>query len=58
MKLISNLKNILCEKEKRTEDEGDNDGLHVLSAGLVGISRKVGDVEAKRGVVTQDSVEI
>lgn len=57
MELISKL-NKVDEKEKQTEDEGDNDGLHILSAGLVGISRKIGDVETKRGVVTQDSVEI
>lgn len=57
MTLISNL-NRVYEQENLTEDEGDNDGLHVLSAGLVGISGKVGDVETERGVVTQDSVEI
>jgi hypothetical protein len=54
---ISNLSR-LYKKEKRTEDKGDDDGLHVLSAGLVGISRKIGDVKTERGVVTQDSVEI
>lgn len=57
MTLISNF-NRVQEKENRTEDKGDDDGLHVLSARLVGISRKVGDVETERGVVTQDSVKI
>lgn len=46
------------QEENRTEDKGDNNGLHVLSAGLVGVSRKVGDVETERGVVAQDSVKI
>lgn len=50
--------NRVHEHENRTEDEGDDNSLHVLSARLVGISRKVGDVETERGVVTQDSVEI
>jgi hypothetical protein len=48
----------MYEKEKRTEDEGDNNGLHVLSAGLVGVSRKIGDVKTEGRVVTQDSIEI
>ena len=41
-----------------TEDEGDDEGLDVLCAGFVGVSRKVGDVQAQCGVVAQDSVEI
>lgn len=43
---------------KLTEDEGDDDGLNVLCAGFVGVSRKVGDVQAQGGVVAQDAVEI
>ncbi len=43
---------------KLTKDDGDDDGLDVLCAGFVGISRKVGDVQAQGGVVAQDSVEI
>ena len=57
MAMISYL-NRVHEHDSRTEDERDNDSLHVLSAWFVGISRKVGDVETERGVVTQDSVEI
>jgi hypothetical protein len=41
-----------------TKDERDDDGLDVLCAGFVGVSRKVGDVQAQGGVVAQDSVEI
>ena len=43
---------------KLTKDDGNDDGLDVLCAGFVGVSRKVGDVQAQGGVVTQDSVEI
>lgn len=43
---------------KRTKDDGDDDGLDVLCAGFVGVSRKVGDVQAQGGVVAQDSVKI
>ncbi len=43
---------------KLTKDDGDDDGLDVLCAGFVGVSRKVGDVQAQGGVVAQDSVEI
>lgn len=41
-----------------TKDEGDDDGLDVLCARFVGVSRKVGDVQAQGGVVAQDTVEI
>ena len=41
-----------------TKDEGDDKGLDVLCAGLVGVSGKVGNVQAQGGVVAQDSVEI
>ncbi len=41
-----------------TEDDRDDDGLDVLCAGFVCVSRKVGDVQAQGGVVAQDSVEI
>ena len=43
---------------KLTTDEGDYDGLDILCAGFVGVSRKVGDVQAQGGVVAQDSIEI
>ena len=43
---------------KLTKDDGDDEGLDVLCAGFVGVSRKVGDVQAQGGVVAQDSVEI
>ena len=43
---------------KLTKDDGDDDGLHVLCAGFVGVSRKIGDVQAQGGVVAQNSVEI
>ena len=43
---------------KLTEDDGDYDGLDVLCARFVGISRKIGDIQAQGGVVAQDSVEI
>ena len=41
-----------------TKNDRDDDGLDVLCAGLVGVSRKVGNVQAQGGVVAQDSVEI
>jgi hypothetical protein len=41
-----------------TKDDRDDDGLDVLCAGFVGVSRKVGDVQAQGGVVAQDAVEI
>lgn len=43
---------------KLTEDDGNDDGLDVLCAGFVRVSRKIGDVQAQRGIVAQDSVEI
>jgi hypothetical protein len=41
-----------------TEDHRNDDGLDVLCAGLVGISREIGDVQTQGSVVAQDSVEI
>lgn len=41
-----------------TKDDGDDEGLDILCAGSVGVSRKVGNVQAQGGVVAQDSVEI
>ncbi len=41
-----------------TEDDRDDEGLDVLCAGFVGVSRKVGNVQAQGGVVPQNSVEI
>jgi hypothetical protein len=43
---------------KLTEDDWDDNSLDVLCARLVGISRKVGNVQTQGSVVTQDSVEI
>jgi hypothetical protein len=39
-----------------TEDDRDDEGLDVLCARFVGVSRKVGDIQAQGGVVAQDSV--
>jgi hypothetical protein len=47
----------MCSGEP-TKYDGDDDGLDVLCAGFVGVSRKVGNVQAQGGVVAQDSVEI
>jgi hypothetical protein len=41
-----------------TEDEWDDEDLNVLCAGFVGVSRKIGNVQAQGGIVAQDSVEI
>ena len=41
-----------------TKDARNDEGLDVRCAGLVGISRKVGDVQAQGGIVAQNSVEI
>ena len=41
-----------------TKDDGNEDGLDVLCAGFVGVSRKVGNVQAQSSVVAQDTVEI
>ena len=44
--------------EELTKDDGDDDDLDILCAGFIGVSRKVGNVQAQGGVVAQDSVEI
>jgi hypothetical protein len=41
-----------------TEDTWDDDSLNVLRTRLVGIPRKIGDVEAQGCVVAQNSIEI
>jgi hypothetical protein len=41
-----------------TKDDRNDEGLDICCTGLVGISRKVGDVQAQGGIVTQHSVEI
>ncbi len=41
-----------------TKNDGDNDGLNVLCAGFIGVSRKIGDIQAQGGIVTQYSIEI
>ena len=41
-----------------TKDDGDDDGLDILRAGFVGVSRKVGDVQAQGGVIAQNSIKI
>lgn len=46
------------EKGQLAEDGGDDNGLDVLCAGFIGVSGKVGDVQAQGGIVAQDSVEI
>jgi hypothetical protein len=55
--MISNIDVRTCGGEL-TKDDRDDDGLDVLCAGFVGVSRKVCDVQAQGGVVAQDSVEI
>lgn len=41
-----------------TKNYGDDNGLAVLCAGFVGVSGKIGNVQAQRGIVAQDSVKI
>jgi hypothetical protein len=41
-----------------TEDEGDDNGLDILSTGLVGISREIGNVKAQGGIVSKNAVEV
>ena len=55
--MISKIDVRMCSG-KLTKDDRDDDGLDVLCAGFVGVSRKIGDVQAQRGVVAQDTVEI
>lgn len=45
-------------RSKLTEDAWDGNGLDVLRAGLVGVSRNVGNVETESRVVAQVSVQI
>lgn len=40
------------------EDAGDDDGLDILRAGLVGVAGEIGNVEAEGGVVAQYAVEV
>ena len=55
--MISKIDVRMCGGEL-TKDDRDDDGLDVLCADFVGVSRKVGDVQAQGGVVAQDSVKI
>ena len=55
--MISKIDMRMCNG-KLTKDDRDDDGLDVLCAGFVGVSRKIGDVQAQCGVVAQDTVEI
>ena len=55
--MISKIDVRMCGGEL-TEDDGDDDGLDVLCARFVGVSRKVGDIQAQGRIVAQDSVEI
>jgi len=55
--MISKIDVRMCGGEL-TKDYRDDDGLNVLCAGFVRISRKVGNVQAQGGVIAQDSVEI
>jgi hypothetical protein len=41
-----------------TKNDRDDEGLNVLCAWFIGVSRKVGDVQAQGGIVAQDSIEI
>jgi hypothetical protein len=55
--MISNIDVRVCSR-KLTKDDRNDEGLDILCAGFVGVSRKVGDVQAQGGVVAQDAVEI
>jgi hypothetical protein len=44
--------------EGRTEDSRNGNGLDVLCAGFVCVSCEVGNVEAERSVVTENTVQI
>lgn len=50
----------MCEEEseKRTEDDGDDDGLDVLRGRLVGVTGEISDIQAECGVVAQNSVHV
>ena len=41
-----------------TENEGDDNDLYVYCAGLIGVSRKVGNVQTQGGIVAHNSVQI
>lgn len=47
-----------CAAAGLTENYRNDNGLDILGAGFVGVSRKIGDVQTQGGVVAQDSVEI
>jgi phosphoribosyl-dephospho-CoA transferase len=55
--MISKISLRMCSGEL-TKDDRDNNDLDVLCTGFVGVSRKIGDVQAQGCVVAQDSVEI
>lgn len=40
------------------EDDWDDDDLNVLCAGLVGVSREIGNVQSQGSVIAQNSIEI
>jgi hypothetical protein len=46
------------EKTNDGEYDWDDDGLNVLCAGLVGVSREIGNVQSQGGVVTQNTVKV
>lgn len=48
----------MCGGGQLTEDEGNDKCLRILGADFVGVSRKISNVQAQRGVVAQNSVEI
>ena len=55
--MISKIDLRMCGGEL-TKDDRDYEGLDVLCAGFVGVSREIGNVQSQGGVVTQDSIEI
>jgi hypothetical protein len=57
IQMISNIAVGMCGGEL-TEDDGNNEGLDILSAGFVGVPREIGNVQAQGCIITQDSVEI
>lgn len=50
--------NVRIYSGKLTKDDRDDENLDVLCAGLVGVSREIGNVQAQGGIVAQDTVEI
>jgi hypothetical protein len=50
--------NLRLRRGEPTEDDRDDEGLDVLGARLVGVSREIGNVQTQSGVISQDSIEV